>query len=169
LITSGAIDFTALLGPFERRREMAIREFARSPDSGLTLVDVPEKERVPYERVNAFFADLADHRKDYRVGDIIVIRGRAKWDYYAEVHTHTFFVFETDPLSGVPIVLAGNSGKPRLVTWDAEMLRAPKRTIQHRIALRDAYFERTLSGRLEHPDAHYHPTLTLAEQRPTAR
>ncbi len=66
-------------------------------------------------------------------GDIVVLRGRAKWDEYAVVHTHTFFIYESDPVTGVPILIAGNAGRPRLLTWDTEMERAPRRSIRHRI------------------------------------
>ena len=66
-------------------------------------------------------------------GDIIIIRGYAPWDYYQEQHTHTFFIYEADPVTGMPMLLAGNSGRPRIIGWDTEMLRAPLRSIRYRI------------------------------------
>ncbi len=128
----GALDFDEILGG-RRRQELALREFARGNPKRLELLDFPVAERVPYEKVEAFFTEIVQRRADMRPGDIVIIRGRAAWDRYAEVHTHTFFVYEADPISGVPLLIAGNSGKPRILTWDDEMLRAPKRSIAHRV------------------------------------
>lgn len=128
----GALDFDEILGG-RRRQELALREFAREKPARLALLDFPVAERVPYEKVEAFFNEIIHHRADMRPGDIVIIRGRAAWDRYAEVHTHTFFIYEADPVSGVPLLIAGNSGKPRILTWDDEMLRAPKRSIAHRV------------------------------------
>ena len=128
----GTLDFDELLRG-ERRREAAFRNFARANPSWFSLLDYPIHKAVPYERSQEFFRFLEAHERDFEVGDAVIIRGRAAWDHYAEIHSHTFFIYETDPITGVPILLAGNSGKPRIVTWDAEMTRAPKRRILHRI------------------------------------
>lgn len=128
----GTLDFDELLAG-ERRREAGFRNFARANPSWFSLLDYPIQEAVPYERSQEFFRFLERHERDFEVGDAVIIRGRVAWDHYAEIHSHTFFVYETDPVTGVPILLAGNSGKPRIVTWDAEMTRAPKRRILHRI------------------------------------
>lgn len=128
----GTLDFDVLLEG-QRRREAALRNFARANPERLQLLDYAIQEAVPYERTSEFFEWLEKHQTDFEVGDAVIIRGRAAWDHYAEIHSHAFFIYETDPLTGVPILLAGNSGKPRIVTWDAEMTRAPKRRVLHRI------------------------------------
>lgn len=128
----GTLDFDQMLEG-RRRSELALRAFARQSPRRFTLLDFPQKDWVRYEKVQAFFDFLQAHKEELRPGDIVVIRGRAAWDRYAEVHTHTFFVFEADPITAMPTLLAGNSGKPRIVTWDDEMLRAPKRSVRHRI------------------------------------
>src|SRR5690606_38761777 len=130
----GSLNFDELLGD-RRRQELAMREFAREHPEMMRLYDYPQKARVPYEKVNRFFSFLRSEKDRLRAGDVVIIRGRAAWDRYEEIHTHTFFIYETDPVSGMPVLLAGNSGKPRLVTWDREMIRAPKRSIHHRIEL----------------------------------
>lgn len=130
----GSLNFDDLLGD-RRRQELAMREFAREHPEMMRLYDYPQKARIPYEKINRFFAFLESEKDRLRAGDVVIIRGRAAWDRYEEVHTHTFFIYENDPLTGMPVLLAGNSGKPRLVTWDGEMLRAPKRSIHHRIEL----------------------------------
>lgn len=128
----GMLDFDEILGA-DRRKEHILRGYARLNPARLGLLDFPEEEWVRYEDVSKFFTFLGEHRDEIEPGDIVVIRGRAAWDRYEELHTHTFFVVESDPISRMPLLLAGNSGRPRLVTWDAEMLRAPRRSIQHRI------------------------------------
>jgi hypothetical protein len=128
----GLLDFDALLSG-ERRREHALRGYARAHPEQLQILDYPMDEVVKYEQEGAFLKFLIEHEQDFDAGDIVIIRGRAAWDHYEAIHSHAFFVYETDPVTGVPILLAGNSGKPRIVTWDAEMQRAPKRGIYHRI------------------------------------
>lgn len=128
----GALDFDEILSGF-RRQESALRTYAKENPDRLAILDFPESSWVRYEDVGKFFKTLESNRDEMRAGDVVIIRGRAAWDYYHELHTHTFFVYETDPVTGMPLLLAGNSGKPRIVTWDSEMLRAPRRSIQHRI------------------------------------
>jgi hypothetical protein len=129
---TGALDFDELLG-LDRRKELAIRNFARTNPNVLQMIDYPMSKWVRYEKIDKFFGFIEDNKDDMRPGDIVIIRGRAAWDRYEEIHTHTFFIYEADPITGMPTLLAGNSGKPRIVTWDSEMLRAPKRSIRHRI------------------------------------
>lgn len=128
----GDLDFDELLG-FKRRQELAIRNYARQNPDKLSMIDYPMSKWVRYEKVDQFFEFVERNKDDMRPGDIIIIRGRAAWDRYEEIHTHTFFIYEADPMTGMPMLLAGNSGKPRIVTWDSEMIRAPKRSIRHRI------------------------------------
>lgn len=128
----GSLNFDVLLEG-QRRRELALRQFASANPHRLELVDFPQSEWVRYEDIAQFFGFLEKKKEIFSAGDIVVIRGRAAWDHYREIHTHTFLIYETDPITGVPILIAGNSGKPRILTWDAEMIRAPKRSIRHRI------------------------------------
>lgn len=128
----GALDFDELLSG-HRRQEMALRSFARDNPGRLQLLDYPQSEWVPYEKIDAFFEFIRNHKAELRPGDILIIRGRAAWDRYQDIHTHTFYIYESDPITQMPTLLAGNSGKPRIITWDDEMLRAPKRSIHHRI------------------------------------
>ena len=128
----GALDFDEILG-VRRRQELAVRDYARMNPKHLSMKDYRVSEWVRYEKIDKFFEFVLDQKDEMRPGDIVIIRGRAAWDRYAEVHTHTFYIYESDPITGMPILLAGNSGKPRITTWDSEMLRAPKRSIRHRI------------------------------------
>ncbi len=128
----GKIDFDEILG-FKRRQELAIRNYARENPDKLSMIDYPMSDWVRYEKIDKFFKFVEDNKDDMRPGDIVIIRGRAAWDRYEEIHTHTFYIYEADPITGMPMLLAGNSGKPRIVTWDSEMIRAPKRSIRHRL------------------------------------
>lgn len=128
----GRIDFDELLRD-QKRRESALRDYAREHPEQFSLLTVWESEQVRYKKVWQFFRYLRDNMEDYQPGDVVIIRGYAPWDHYQELHTHTFYVYEADPVSGMPMLLAGNSGRPRIVGWDTEMLRAPLRSIRYRI------------------------------------
>lgn len=92
-------------------------------------------------------ARLAQHLlaapDDYRAGDIVLIRGWTPWDR-REMHYHSFFVYETDPVSGIPIVIAGNAGRPSLRTWRVESTRTPERLFVARIRPRLEWLERVI-------------------------
>ena len=88
------------------------------------------EERLPLTRGDAFFAHLEEHAARYRPGDIINILGLRSDEKY---HYHSFFVYKSDPVTGMPIWLAGNAGRPRLRSWYGELLNAPRRSIKARI------------------------------------
>jgi len=160
----GALDFDALLGP-TRRQELAIRNYARENSKTLSLIDYPVSKWVPYEKIDKFFKFVEENRDDMRTGDIVIIRGRAAWDRYEEMHTHTFFVYESDPITGMPMLLAGNSGKPRIITWDSEMLRAPKRSIRHRIRPDTEWLYDNLVHKQPSAEERWAAPLTVVEDR----
>jgi hypothetical protein len=128
----GRIDFDQILEG-QKRRESALRDYARLHPEHFSLWSIPESKHVKYKKVWQFFHFVKDRMDDFQPGDIVIIKGYAPWDYYAEVHTHTFYIYEADPVTGMPMLLAGNSGRPRIVSWDTEMLRAPLRSIRYRI------------------------------------
>lgn len=160
----GAIDFDQILGT-GRRQELSMRNYARENPDKLSMIDYRVSDWVPYEKVDQFFNFVEEHRDDMHPGDIVIIRGRAAWDRYAEMHTHTFFIFESDPISGMPMLLAGNAGKPRIVTWDSEMIRAPKRSIRHRIRPNTEWLYDQIV--IKHPaeGERWAASLTVAEDR----
>jgi hypothetical protein len=160
----GALDFDQILGS-SRRQELAIRNYARQNPQQFSLIDYPMSKWVPYEKIDQFFKFVEDNRDDMRAGDVVIIRGRAAWDRYAEMHTHTFFIYESDPITGMPMLLAGNSGKPRIITWDSEMLRAPKRSIRHRIRPDTEWLYDNLVHRQPSADERWALPLTVVEDR----
>jgi hypothetical protein len=76
---------------------------------------------------------LSRRTREFVPGDIVLIAGCVPWDPLPNVHYHAFFVFESDPLTGMPLAIAGNAGRPRLSTWGFEMLRTPNRTLRYRL------------------------------------
>src|SRR5690606_33649818 len=60
-------------------------------------------------------------------GDMVFIKGSVPWDN--KQHSHSFYIYETDPLSGMPTLLAGNAGPASLRPWAIETKRTPHRKI----------------------------------------
>lgn len=123
------------LGDFSRsrlRQTTYLRELALERTDMFDVLDVPERERIELGYKDRFFAWLGKRVSDFQAGDMILIRGLTPWDEIDE-HTHSFFIYETDPLSGVPIAIAGNAGPANLWSWETEARRTPKRTVRTRI------------------------------------
>jgi hypothetical protein len=53
-------------------------------------------------------------------------------------------VYESDPVSGMPIALAGNPGRPLLQTWQFEAFRTPDRSIWYRARPRLDWLENSV-------------------------
>ena len=134
----GAIDFDALIDGNRRQVETFLTFARRSPDK-LEVEALPQRDRVQYKFKRRFFRRLTETVDRYRTGDIVVIRGYAPWDHYAVPHYHTFFVYESDPVTGMPILLAGNAGKPRVQSWEPVMARTPLRSIHYRVRPKHAW------------------------------
>ena len=107
------------------------------------LVDIPKEhpgvaqvrsfgpsERAPFEQTGRFHAQLRRHRDELREGDVIVIYGLRDDGRH---HYHSFYVYETDPVRGVPTLLVDQAGHARLRPWNVIMRGAPKRSIHHRL------------------------------------
>jgi hypothetical protein len=97
------------------------------------VLEIEGCERVPLGWHENFSGWLAQHASDFLPGDMVLIAGCVPWDPLDLVHYHSFFIFESDPLTGMPLSIAGNAGRPSIVTWNFEMLRTPERTLRYRI------------------------------------
>ena len=71
-------------------------------------------------------------------GDMVFIRGSVPWDKKEE-HSHSFFIYQTDPVTGMPILLAGNAGTASLRPWKIETDRTPNRAIVRIIRIKDPF------------------------------
>jgi hypothetical protein len=74
---------------------------------------------------------------------VVVILGQRNDE---KLHYHSFFVFDADPVTGMPTLVAGNSGRPRVRAWAAEMASAPKRSIVARVRPLPSLLELVLDG-----------------------
>jgi hypothetical protein len=102
---------------------------------------VPPEEQVRLQSRDRFFATLYERRDEYRPGDVVAIFGLRDDDKY---HYHPFFVFEADPVTGMPTLVAGNSGRPRIRALGVEMAPAPKRKLFARLRPRLEWLERAV-------------------------
>lgn len=140
--TIGKLNFDDLITTprEELRRVPKFVDFTRSQPDNFEVLDVPAKERIPMGQHDKFVSYLAAHRADYQPGDIVVIRGPTPWDR-RQMHYHSFFIYETDPMSGMPIAVVGNAGRPSVRYWRVETFRTPERTIWYRIRLTTPWLE----------------------------
>ncbi len=143
----GKLDFTTLPDE-QRRRATSFIDYAERHPESFDVYTLPENERVPFK----FGKRLADYlvaaAPTFRPGDVVLIRGYAPWDKPWKpkiMHFHSFFVYESDPVTGMPIALAGNPGRPLLQTWQFEAFRTPDRSIWYRVRPRLEWLEQSLN------------------------
>jgi hypothetical protein len=111
------------------RRTKYFVEFARQHTEWFEVRDVPKKEQVQLGYKPKFFSMLASHVEHYQPGDIVFIEGFTPWDEEHR-HTHAFIIYENDPVTRVPILIAGNPGPANLWSWETEARRTPKRAVR---------------------------------------
>lgn len=143
----GALDYEPMnvLERAKLRRIPGFLAYARENPDKFEVTDVPVRERIPLGKRRSFTEYLRKHQDDYRAGDIVMIRGKVPWDP-SEMHYHSFFIYESDPITGTPIALVGNAGRPTVRYWETEAKRTPKREIWHRIRPKTAWLESIVSS-----------------------
>lgn len=139
----GGLDFDALLGK-GRRQVTSFIQYTRDHPDEFNHELLPSPKRIPYVFKREFYRHLAKEADRYAPGTIVIIRGYAPWDHYNVPHFHAFFVYESDPLTGMPMLLAGNAGRPRIQSWEPVMNRAPQRSIEYRITPRLEWLARAI-------------------------
>jgi hypothetical protein len=133
--TTGRVDFGTFTNTPLRRADRFI-ELARAQNQRFDVYELSAQERIPMWKREAFFGQLSARADDFRPGDIVMIRGYTSFERRWErkvMHYHSFFVYESDPVTGMPIALVGNPGRPSIRTWLFEGLRTPKRSIWYRV------------------------------------
>jgi hypothetical protein len=138
----GSIDFDGT-GMLNRRNVEEFLALAHRRTDWFDLRPTPPEEQIPFKWRDRFFATLFEHRAEYQAGDIVVILGERADE---KLHYHSFFVFDTDPVTGMPTLVAGNSGRPRVRAWASEMASAPKRSVFARVRPRSSFLEQTLAA-----------------------
>ncbi|MFC1642573.1 hypothetical protein ACFL5O_07785, partial [Myxococcota bacterium] len=140
----GNLDFDTL-NNHTLRRVPDFVELARSKPEWFDVHDTKSEERIPFWRREAFIQYLLQNTHRYLPGDIVVIRGytpfERKWERRV-MHYHSFFIYESDPITALPISIVGNAGRPTLRVWDTEAQRTPRRSIWHRLRPRLHWLEK---------------------------
>jgi hypothetical protein len=132
------------LNELEMENRRSVEEFLALSERRTDLFDlhrVPPERQVPLTRRERFFTSLFEDRDKYRPGDVIVILGLRDDDKY---HYHSFFVFDSDPITGMPTLVAANSGRPRIRAFSDEMESAPKRSLRARVRPKLDWLERVV-------------------------
>jgi len=164
----GKLDFPSVT-ELNLRRANSIVELAKRQPEWFELHDVPERQRIPFKNGQELADYLVSHADEFRPGDIVLIRGYAPWDKPWKpriMHMHSFFVYESDPLTGMPITLAGNPGQPVLQTWQFEAFRTPERSINHRVRPTTAWLERVIAAAETSPVMPPPLTLDPGDRKP---
>ena len=132
------------LNELEMENRRSVEEFLALSERRTDLFDlhrVPPERQVPLLRRERFFTSLFEDRDKYQPGDVIVILGLRDDDKY---HYHSFFVFDSDPITGMPTLVAANSGRPRIRAFSDEMENAPKRSLRARVRPKLDWLERVV-------------------------
>lgn len=146
----GGLDYNPMdiLQRAKLRRVPGFLDYAKQHADQFEVYDVPKKERIPLGERKLFVDYLLDRSDDYQPGDVVIIRGFTPWDP-AEMHYHSFFIYESDPLSGLPLAVVGNAGRPSVRYWEVEARRTPKREIWHRVRPRTEWLEALIPDNAE--------------------
>lgn len=162
----GALYFPSL-GMENPRSVESLALFATKHPHWFDVYWVPKEEQVRLSNRTAFFASLAKRREVFRLGDVVFINGLRDDERY---HYHSFFLYEMDPLTGFPILLAANAGPPQMRTWEGEMQNAPRRFVVARLRVRPEIFERAYEQARKQPGVPLvlepEPTADLVAQDP---
>lgn len=121
----GALDFDSF-GLDNRRSVEIFIGFARAHPEWFEFTETTLAERVPFRDRAAFFRDIYEHRDEYRPFDIVTVFGLRD---DGKLHHHSFFVADRDPVTGMPIAVVANAGRPRIRSWENELQNAPQRAI----------------------------------------
>ncbi|HEX3773070.1 MAG TPA: hypothetical protein VHV51_01330 [Polyangiaceae bacterium] len=139
-LVSGKLNFDSFNLDNRRSVETFI-SFAAAHPEWFELSEAAPEARVAFYDHQAFFADIYAHRDEYRPFDIVTIFGLRS---DGKLHSHSFFVFDRDPVTGMPIAVAANAGRPRIRSWENEMQNAPQRAIRAHIRPKLSWLEATV-------------------------
>lgn len=134
-------------GPIDLSAYMTYRQVRRLVELGTEYPDLVSLhaftagELIPYRDREAFFENLWKNRDVWRIGDIVVIYGLRS---DGRNHYHSFYVYETDPIYGMPINLVDQAGHARIRTWDNIMSTAPARSVRHRVRWNPEWIRREM-------------------------
>jgi len=137
----GALDFDSF-GLDNRRSVETFINFARARPEWFEFTETTLAERVPFRERTAFFRDIFQHRDEYRPFDIVTVFGLRS---DGKLHHHSFFIADRDPITGMPIAVVANAGRPRVRSWENELQNAPQRAILAHIRPKLPWLEATVA------------------------
>ena len=91
---------------------------------------------MPFRKREEFFEYLAENADHLQPGDMLTIGGHKEG---GRPHYHSVIVLEVDPRTGIPTLVASNAALPREQSLEGVMSLSPKRTLRHRIRVRDGW------------------------------
>ena len=138
----GLLDFDAF-GLDNRRGVGTFVGFTRAHPEWFEFTETTPEQRLPFRARAAFFRDIYEHRDEYRPFDIVTIFGLRS---DGKLHYHSFFVADRDPVTGMPIAVVANAGRPRIRSWENEMQNAPQRGILAHIRPKLSWLEANLAS-----------------------
>ena len=147
----GRLDFDKFEMP-NRRSVEAVADFFRENPGQFDLWDLEPEQRFRFVQREEFFNFIRDNADRFRVNNVVLIHGPRG----GEAHYHSFIVSRVDPVSGMPIEVMENAGKPRFRSWQSAMQSGPLRSIKHvmtpRVSwLRDIYAPAERVARTDEP------------------
>src|SRR5690606_23765775 len=97
------------------RNVRGFTKFANDFPMWLEIIDIKD-------RVNFGSSGFFEHMKGLSLqeGDMVFVKGSVPWDKKEE-HSHSFYIYQNDPITGIPILLAGNAGSASLRPWKIEI------------------------------------------------
>lgn len=143
----GGYDYGATDDGTLRQASRFVDEMRGSPDR-FDFFEVEPRDRHKFQRADRVYDWLAEHADDFVAGDVVLVRGYVPWEKPWQVrtmHYHSFFVYEDDPVTGMPFALVGNPARPDIRTWHFEALRTPKRQIWYRVRPKLEWLEQIVS------------------------
>lgn len=135
--TIGAIDFDSL-GIANRRSVAEFTEFASKHPDKFDVWELPKDEKIPFKKRYEFFQYLHEKADMFLPGDMITVHG---YKHGGRPHYHSLIIMEQDPITGVPILVAGNAVFPREQSLEGILQISPKRTLKHRIRIQGAWVD----------------------------
>jgi len=125
--TEGSIRFRGV----PRRSIQQLLSYGREEGRDVERMDIARDDRVALQQGRGFARAMARIADDVRQGDALIIHGLRLQDM--RNHYHAVLVLDVEPMTGVPMTVADNQGRPRLRTLTSAMRAAPLRSINHRI------------------------------------
>ena len=122
----GNLDFQKLEMPNPRSVE-AVADYFRDNPGTFDIWDLTPEERFRFVQREEFFDFIRDHIDRFRVNNVVLIHGPRG----GEAHYHSFIVSRADPVTGMPVEVMENAGKPRFRSWHSAMQSGPLRSIKH--------------------------------------